>query len=81
MSVAELCGQYGVPCVGITGRIPGDGDIKVLVEAGMTCGLFSLSPGPITLQESMEKARGLIVIVAENITRTFYQGWRRRQQD
>lgn len=64
--VAILAQKHGVPCVALAGKL--SGDLTALIEQGMAA-LFSITPGPATLEESMHNAASYLEQTTENIIR------------
>lgn len=66
--VARLAKKYGVPCIALAGGVGAVG--TELYNAGMTA-VFSLCPGPVTLQEAMDRGREYLSDLAEQIARIY----------
>lgn len=73
--VAARAKAKGIPCIGLAGSL-GD-DIADLHQIGFSA-LFSLSPGPMRLEQSMDQAGELLARASEQILRTLLAG--RREQ-
>lgn len=71
VGVAGLAQRGGVPCVAICGGLD-DGWQRAL-ELGLTAG-FSLTPGPLSLEEAGARASDLLSATAEQVARLFLAG-------
>ncbi len=69
--VLKRAKRAGVPVVVIAGGV-GEGS-ELLYPLGAT-GIFSIAPGPITLEESINSTRELLSRTAENIVRVYAAG-------
>jgi glycerate kinase len=69
--VAALAKEQGIPCIAIAGSI-GD-DLGGLHHTGLTA-VFSLCPGPVTLQEAMTKGADLLSRATEQVLRAYLAG-------
>jgi glycerate kinase len=69
--VAERAKARGVPCVAIAGSI-GDG-IGALHPIGVDA-LFSLCPGPMTLEQAMAQGQALLTATTEQVVRCYLSG-------
>ncbi len=68
VSVARICKELNVPCIALTGALA-PGHERALAE-GLTAA-FPICPGPITLEESLRTAAGLLTETTARIVRTF----------
>jgi glycerate kinase len=66
MGVARIARRFGVPVVAVAGTIKGD--ISPLYDEGFAA-VVSICPGPITVEEAMERAGSLLADTAERIMR------------
>ena len=66
--VARLAQKYNIPCIAVCGSI---GErIEELYDVGFTS-VFSLCPGPISLNSAMENSHQLLAFQVEQVTRLF----------
>jgi len=70
-AVAAHALRLGVPCIAIAGGI---GDDAGLLHAGGIDALFSLCPGPITLEAAQRDAERLLAAATEQAVRAFAAG-------
>lgn len=63
--VARLAGRCGVPVLAVAGRVAED----FSCEASGIAGVVSLPPGPVALNEAMERAREFTALAAERAVR------------
>lgn len=75
--VARVCAGHNVPCAMLTGSLP-PGPVLARLERAATAGVFSIAPGPISLQESKERAEALLSTTAAQVVRCFRSGMNRR---
>ncbi len=68
IGVARLAKKHGIPVVALSGSL-GEGADE-LVEHGIDA-VFTIVPGPVSLEEAMERAGEFIVKVVEQIMRIF----------
>ncbi len=68
VGVARVAGAQGIPCIALAGGL-GEGYRDVYAE-GITA-VHSICPGPIPLDEAMERARELLADTAEAVVRTW----------
>lgn len=69
IGVANMAEKYKVPVIALTGQIgPG---FQEVYKQGITA-VFSITPGPISLKESITNTATLLSNVAENIARLLY---------
>lgn len=68
MGVAQVAKKYGVPVIGITGMVDSHSVGEVTDNHGINA-VFSIVPGPVSLDESMENAVKYTETLAENIAR------------
>jgi glycerate kinase len=67
VGVAKLCKQLGVPCIAIAGAV----DLEALEKLrGHFAACFSISSGPMTLDESRRDAQRLLTFTAANILKS-----------
>ncbi len=66
MGVAGIARRFGIPVVAVAGTIKGD--ISPLYNEGFAA-VVSICPGPITVEEAMERAGSLLADTAERIMR------------
>lgn len=71
--VAGLAEAAGVPLIALAGSI---GEGADAVHARGVAAYFGIAPGPITLDESVARAAGLLERAAEQAMRAFLAGWR-----
>lgn len=64
--LAELAKPYGIPTIALAGAV--EGDLSPLYDKGLTA-VISITDGPLTLAEAMEKGRALIRKTAEQVSR------------
>lgn len=72
--VARLCKKHGVPCVVIAGAVKSGAE--ELYRHGVTS-LFSIAPGPVTLEDSMKNA----CVYTARIIRSFVRTIHHRKRD
>jgi len=72
-AVARLARSMGIPCVAVAGSL-GD-DAGLLNDHGIDA-LFSLCPGPLTLDAAIEHAAALLANATEQIVRCYLAGQR-----
>ena len=65
--VARIAKQHGVPCIAIAGSL--DESAHQLHEVGFDA-MFSLCPGPLSLQQAMENADALLARTTEQVIRS-----------
>ncbi len=70
--VAELAAKHHVPVVCISGGLTPDA--VELYQHGFS-GLFSITEGPISLEQAMTEAEPLVERAAERVARMFLAGW------
>jgi glycerate kinase len=71
--VGERAKAHEVPCIALAGSL---GErIEALHEVGIDA-VFSLCPGPIPLEQAMERGEEYLALVAEQATRAFLAGRR-----
>ncbi|HBG95311.1 MAG TPA: glycerate kinase [Chromatiaceae bacterium] len=70
-AVAAHAARLGVPCIAIAGSVGDDAD--ALHPAGMHA-LFSLCPGPISLEDAQSQSEMLLARTAEQVVRAFLAG-------
>jgi len=61
----------GIPCIAIAGSM--DGDLTAVHVAGISA-VFSLCPGPVTLEQAMKNAGSYIATATEHSFRAFLAG-------
>lgn len=66
MGVAGIAGKYGVPVVAVAGTVKGD--VSALYSRGFAA-VVGICPGPMTVEEAMEKADVFLADTAERIMR------------
>lgn len=71
LGVATAAQEQGIPVFALGGSILPDA--RPLMERGVTA-FFSLTNGPMSLQEAMEHAAPLLADLAEQVARTFLAG-------
>ncbi len=71
LGVAERAARYNVPAIALGGQYTKDA--AALYEHNIKA-VFSVCPGPMSLEESMENAAALIESVAQNAVRLFVSG-------
>ncbi|MDP8246388.1 MAG: glycerate kinase [Candidatus Hinthialibacter antarcticus] len=64
--VAARAKRFGVPAVGLAGSL--SGDLSALYTNGMTA-LFSIVPGPMSLDDAMANAKTLLADASEQVVR------------
>ncbi len=69
--VARACQDMGVPCVALAGSV--DVNPRKAAQAGITAA-FAICDGPMTLEVSMQQAKGLLTGAAERMIRLFARG-------
>lgn len=70
MGVAEVAKKWGVPVIGIAGMVDYHHNGKnEEVEGELFNAIFSIVPGPVSLEEAMENAADYTEQLAENIAR------------
>ena len=67
-AVAALAQKHGVPCIAIAGAL--DDSAYALHDAGFTA-VFSLCPGPVTLEQAVQYAEKYLAASAEQIIRCY----------
>jgi UTP--glucose-1-phosphate uridylyltransferase len=72
-AVAAMAQSHGIPCLAVAGSL-GD-DAGVLNTHGIDA-LFSLCPGPLTLDDAIEHAAALLADATEQIVRCYLAGQR-----
>ena len=65
--VAALCRKHGVPCILIAGTVKADAE--ALYRHGVTA-LYSITPGPVTLEDSMAHVKEYTARTVASIVRT-----------
>jgi len=68
VGVARLAWEKGVPCIVLAGRL--GPDYAAVHDLGVTAA-FALSPGPVSLEESMKNALNWLADRAEAVARTW----------
>lgn len=68
MGVAQVAKKYGVPVIGIAGKINHGHEEEAVSEHGLDA-VFSIAPGPVALHEAVENASNYTGKLAENIAR------------
>jgi len=66
IGVARLCKAAGVPCIALGGSI--DPDMEAALTEGLTA-WFSICDGPMSLEQAMGEAQGLLARSAANVFR------------
>jgi glycerate kinase len=69
--VAERARAHGVPCIAIAGSV--GHDLDALHELGVNA-VFSLCPGPVSLEQAMAAGGDYLAAVAEQAVRAFLAG-------
>jgi len=69
--LAEVAKQYQIPTIAITGSM--EGDLGALYEKGLSAA-FSITSGPMSLEDSMKRASELIEMKAEQVMRVLGVG-------
>lgn len=69
IGVAKLANRYKVPTVALVGSF--NGDLSAAYQAGLA-GVFSISSGPMTLEEAMTSTLPLVTTTSRNLM-TFYK--------
>lgn len=69
--VSMHCKHYRKPCFLIGGSIPESSEEMDELRGHGATSVFSISPGPISLEHSQERAQQLIALTCENIMRTY----------
>jgi len=69
--VARMAREAGVPCIAVAGSV-GEG-LEPLHEMGIDA-VFSLCPGPITLEQAMSRTSTLVARITEQALRAFLAG-------
>lgn len=65
--IARLASRYDVPVIGLAGKL-GGGNMTAIHEAGITA-VFSITPGPVSKEDSIANAAHYLEITAEQIAR------------
>lgn len=68
LGVGQLARKYQVPAIAISGSV--EGDLATLYQEGLD-GIFSILPGPMSLEQAMAEAPRLVTETTANIIRLF----------
>lgn len=71
VGVAKLAAERRIPCVVLSGALKGD--LSELYDLGITA-VFSISPGPRTLEQAFGNAQRDLAVAAENVMRLIGDG-------
>ena len=74
--VAERARTLGIPCIAIAGSV--GGGLESLYERGIDA-VFSLCPGPVSLEQAMAAGGDYLAAAAEQAVRAFLAGRRRAE--
>jgi glycerate kinase len=74
--VAERARAHGVPCIAIAGSVGSVGSgLEALHDLGINA-VFSLCPGPVSLEQAMAAGGAYLAAAAEQVVRAFLAGRR-----
>lgn len=68
VGVARRAGKYGIPVIALVGNVTAQRDR--LYKEGLAA-IFSITPGPVTLSESMENAEELLLLATTEVMNLF----------